>query len=104
MPRIVALRSKLGVFKNEIETEPLGDDLFLEFGKRVGENYEYIALMKGDPDYTKNREVKQLYFTHFMAGKWRLLDDTCLKLVEDYDARDQAIERLRELAGEIKGG
>lgn len=103
MPRIVVLRSKLGIFRNAIETEPLTDDLFLEFGQRVGEHYEYIALMRGKPNYTKGKEVKQLYFTHFVAGKWRVLDDTCLKLVEDYDAREQAIARLRELANDERG-
>lgn len=101
MSRIVTLRSKYGVCKNEIEVEPLTPTLFLEFGRRVGEDYEYVALMRGNPNYTRQKEAKQLYFTHQTSGTWRVLDDSCLRLVEDYDSKDKAVDRLRQLANEV---
>ena len=104
MPRVVTLRGKFGIVRNEIECEPLEDNLFLEFGKRVGEDYRYIALMKGDINYTSSKGARQLYFTHFAGGKWRVLDDTCLELVEDYATKEEAIARLRELAEQHKTG
>ena len=99
--RIVTLRlKKHGVVKNEIEVEPITERLFLEFGKRVGESYEYVALMEGDPNYTRAKEVKQLYFTHQLRGEWWVYDDTCLELVERHATKERAVERLRELANQ----
>ena len=105
MRRVVTLRSKYGVYKNEIEVEPLTDRLFLEFGSRVGEGYEYVSLMRGNPDYTRQNQAKQLYFTHRVLGTWRVFDDSCLRLVEDYCTKELAVDRLRQLAKElIEGG
>ena len=99
--RIVTLRDKKhGGVKNEIEVEPITERLFLEFGKRVGEEYEYIALMKGNPTYTRAKEVKQLYFSHQINEVWWVYDDTCVQLVEKYATKERAIGRLRELANQ----
>jgi len=101
MARIITFRSKAGVWQNEIETEPLEANLFLEFGRRVGEDYRYIALMQGDANYTRAKDVQQLYFTHRIGDRWVVLDDTCVKLVEEYDTEAQAVARLRSLAKKI---
>lgn len=101
MARIVTLKNRHGVVQNEIEVEPLDHDLFLEFGKRVGETYEYVSLMRGNPKYRSLKGAKQLYFTHRIKDKWWVYDDTCLKLVEQYPAKDEAVQRLRQIAKEI---
>lgn len=94
--RTVTLGTRRNKVRNEILTAPLEGGLFLEFGKR--EDYQYISVMSGNHHYKRGKEAHQLYFAHYIGGKWRVLDNSCLVIVEDYKTEHEAIIRLLELA------
>ncbi|RLI68794.1 MAG: hypothetical protein DRP02_11900 [Candidatus Gerdarchaeota archaeon] len=85
---------------NIVRTEKLSEELFLEFGRRKGENYEYVSLMQGD--YREPKKARQLFFAHEINGKWYVYDASAIKFVEEAGTKEKAVRILREIAEKIE--
>ena len=82
-------------YTNIVKTEKLTENIFLEFGKRKNSDYHYVSLMQGD--YRKPKQAQQLFFTHYICGKWYVYDNEAIHLVEPYKTKKEAVQRLRQL-------
>ena len=87
-------------YTNIVKTEKLADNLFLEFGQRKNEDYQYISLMQGN--YKDPKKAKQLYFTHNIRGEWWVYDDSAINFVKKVGSKEEAIKLLKKLSKTIE--